>query len=132
MLTGLGWLGCQALVKYSQNKEVCEVLMNRRVYNPNPKHESPGVRGVKRSRLDLTPEQACELLNDAIRCLEVPGKKQFVAVKDRKIYVFQPDGVGGYHAYPSCGNEVATKYPTVANRIAAMLGVDFKRLSRMD
>jgi len=101
-------------------------------YNPNPKHELPGVMGVKRSRLDLTSDQAYELLNDAARCLEVPGKKQFVAVKDRNIYVFQPDGVGGFHAYPSTGNEIAANYPAVANRIAGLLGVDFKRLSRMD
>jgi hypothetical protein len=128
----LSTLPSSAQAQIRQVKTDIEVFMNRRMYNPNPKHELAGVTGVKRSRLDLTSDQAYELLNDASRCLEVPGKKQFVAVKDRKIYVFQPDGVGGFHAYPSTGNEIATKYPTVANRIAGMLGVDFKRLSRMD
>ena len=28
-----------------------------------------------------------------------------------KIYVFQEDGTGGYHAYPATGNEVYTKFP---------------------
>lgn len=106
--------------------------MVRRIYNSNPKHEVSGARGVKGSRLDLTADEASVLLNDATRCFEVPGKKQLVAVKDQKIYVFQPDGAGGYHAYPSTGNEIASRYPTIANRVAAMLGVDFKRLSRMN
>jgi hypothetical protein len=55
-----------------------------------------------------------------------------VAVKDGKLYVFQDDGAGGYHAYPVCGNEVFTKYPAIAARIAALLGTDIKRLSRLE
>jgi hypothetical protein len=113
-------------------KTEIDAFLQRRMYNPNPKHEVAGARGAKGSRLDLTADEAYELLNDASRCLEVPGRKQLVAVKDRKIYVFQPDGVGGYHAYPSTGKEIAANYPTVANGIAKMLGVDFKRLSRME
>jgi hypothetical protein len=48
-----------------------------------------------------------------------------------KIYVFQDDGTDGYHAYPSTGNEVYTKYPLIAPRIAILLGTDIKRLSRL-
>ena len=128
----VGDLPASAQAQIRKIKTDIETFLKRRMYNPNPKHEMAGARGVKRSRLDLSSDEAYELLNDALRCLEVPGKKQFVAVKNQKIYVFQPDGVGGFHAYPSTGNEVASNYPTVANRIAAMLGVDFKRLSRMD
>jgi len=128
----IGNLPASAQAQIRQILTDIEAFLKRRMYNPNPKHELPGLRGVKGSRLDLTPDEAYELLNDAMRCLDVPGKKQFVAVKDRKIYVYQPDGVGGFHAYPSKGNEIASNYPTVAGRIAAMLGVDFKRLSRME
>ncbi len=102
-----------------------------RKYNPNPKHEMPGTRGRKGSRLDLLPPEASRLLNDPIQCVEVPGKRQLVGVKDGKIYVFQDDGAEGYHAYPATGNEVYTKYPAIASRIAALLSTDVKRLSRM-
>ncbi len=71
------------------------------------------------------------MLNDPLHCLEVPGKRQLVGVLNGKIYVFQDDGTGGYHAYPATGNEVYTKFPTVASRIAALLGMDIKRFSRL-
>ena len=103
-----------------------------RRYNPNPKHEQAGVGGRRGTRLDLTVSEASLLLNDPAWCLVVPGKRQLVGVKDGRIYVFQEDGTGGYHAYPSTGNEVFTKYPTVASRVAALLGTDIKRLSRMN
>ncbi|MGP0068404.1 MAG: hypothetical protein ACLQGP_33000 [Isosphaeraceae bacterium] len=102
-----------------------------RKYNPNPKHEVPGTRGRRGTRLDLSPNEAFGLLNDPVNCVEVPGKRQLVGVKGGKIYVFQDDGTDGYHAYPATGNEVASKYPVIANRIAALLNTDFKRLSRM-
>ena len=103
-----------------------------RKYNPNPKHEVGGARGRKGTRLDLSPIEAAQLLNDPIHCIEVPGKRQFVAVKNRKIYVFQFDGTDGYHAYPVTGNEVCQKYSAIATRVAALLGTDYKRLSRMN
>jgi hypothetical protein len=102
-----------------------------RKYNPNPKHEAAGARGRKGTRLDLSPTEASMLLNDPVHCVEVPGKRQLVGVRNGKIYVFQDDGAGGYHAYPSTGNEVYTKYPAIAPRIAGLLGTDVKRLSRM-
>lgn len=102
-----------------------------RKYNPNPKHEMPGNRGRKGTRLDLSVPEASRLLNDPIQCVEVPGKRQLVGVREGKLYVFQDDGAGGYHAYPATGNEVYTKYPTIASRIAALLNTDIKRLSRM-
>lgn len=102
-----------------------------RKYNPNPKHEGPGARGRKGSRLDLSPAEAAQLLNDSVHCLEIPGKRQLVGVKNGKIYVFQDDGAGAYHAYPVTGNEVYTKFIAVAPRIAAVLGTDIQRLSRM-
>jgi len=102
-----------------------------RTYNPNPKHEGPGALGRKGTRLDLSSVEAAQLLNDPVHCLEVPGKRQLVGVKNGRIYVFQDDGAGGYHAYPSTGNEICTKFSTVAPRIAALLGTDMKRLSRM-
>jgi hypothetical protein len=102
-----------------------------RKYNPNPKHELAGTLGRKGTRLDLSAAEASILLNDPLHCLEVPGKRQLVGVKNGKIYVFQEDGTGGYHAYPSSDNEVYTKYPAIAQRIAVLLGTDIKRLSRM-
>jgi hypothetical protein len=106
--------------------------MSRRKYSSNPKHEQPWLGGRKGSALDLSPIEAEGLLNDPINCLAVPEKRQFVAVKNEKIYVFQDDGAGGYHAYPVTGNEVFTKYPAIARQIAQLLGTDIKRLSRMD
>jgi hypothetical protein len=107
-------------------------FLQRRMYKPG-RHDQQfiGARGLKGSELDLSADEAYQLLNDATRCVEVLGKKQFVAVRNGKVYVFQP-GDGGYHAYLSTGKEVADKYPTEAGRVAAMLGVDFKRLSRME
>src|SRR3954451_16888142 len=102
-----------------------------RRYNPNPKHEVPGARGRRGTKLYLTPAEASFLLNDPLHCLEVPGKRQLVGVRDGRIYVFQDDGTGGYHAYPATGNEVVTKFPTIAARIASLLGMDIKRLSRL-
>ena len=102
-----------------------------RKYNPNPKHESPGSIGRKGTRLDLSQNEAAQLLNDPTNCLEVPGKKQLVAVKNGRIYVFQDDGAGAYQAYATTGNEVCTKFSAVSPRIAALLKTDIKRLSRM-
>ncbi|MFO0802087.1 MAG: hypothetical protein U0791_03040 [Gemmataceae bacterium] len=115
-----------------QVKTDIEAFLKRRMYNPNPKHELAGARGVKGTKLDLSADQAYELLNDASRCFDVPGKKQFVAVRNGKIYIFQPDGAGGFHAYPSTGKEIAANFSSVASRVAGQLGVDFKRLSRME
>jgi hypothetical protein len=115
-----------------QVKTDVEAFLKRRMYNPNPKHELAGARGVKGTKLDLSADQAYELLNDASRCFDVPGKKQFVAVRNGKIYIFQPDGAGGFHAYPSTGKEIAANFASVASRVAGQLGVDFKRLSRME
>ena len=106
--------------------------MSRRKYSSNPKHEQPWIGGRKGTPLDLTPIEAELLLNDPIICISVPSKRQLVAVKNGKIYVFQDDGAGGYHAYPATGNEVFTKYPAIAAQIAGLLGTDIKRLSRMD
>ena len=102
-----------------------------RKYNPNPKHEKPGAGGRKGSKLDLSSREAEKLLNDRAHCFQVPGKRQLVAVKGNKIYVFQEDGTDGYHAYPVTGNEVCRKYSAVARKIAELLGTDVKRLSRM-
>ena len=106
-------------------------FLGRRFYNPNPKHELSGAMGRRGTRLDMTSDQAYELLNERRFSVEVPGKKQVLAVKNGKIYVFQPDGAGGFHAYPSTGNEIAAKYPTAASRVAALLGTSVKRLTRM-
>ncbi|HEV2970732.1 MAG TPA: hypothetical protein VGY55_12245 [Pirellulales bacterium] len=102
-----------------------------RKYNPNPKHETGGSLGRKGTKLDLSDAQAAQLLNDSSHCLQVPGKKQLVGVRSGKIYVFQDDGAGGYHAYRASGNEVCKKYAGVQAKIAEMLGIDVKRLSRL-
>jgi hypothetical protein len=100
-------------------------------YNLNPKHEVPGAPGRRGTKLDLAPAEASSLLNDPLNCIEVPGKRQSVGVRNGRIYVFQDDGTDGYHAYPATGNEVFTKYPAIALRIAKLLGTDIKRLSRL-
>jgi hypothetical protein len=106
-------------------------FLGRRFYNPNPKHELPTAPGRRGTKLDLSSDEAYQLLNDPKRCIEVPDKKQFVAVNDGKLYVFQPDNTGAFHAYPSTGNEVYTKYPSIASEVARQLGIDVKRLSRL-
>ena len=122
--------GAQAEIR--KIKAEIDQFLKRRMYNPNPKHELPGARGVKGAKLDLSPDEAYQLLNDATKCFEIPGKKQFVAVPNKKIYAFQPDGTGGFHAYPITGKEVAEKYHAAAAHVGRLLGVDFKRLSRME
>jgi hypothetical protein len=102
-----------------------------RKYNPNPKHETPGASGRKGTKLDLSSLEAERLLNDPHHCFEVPGKRQLVGVLNGRIYVFQDDGTGGFHAYPATGNEVYTKFPAIAPRIASLLGMDIKRFSRL-
>src|ERR1700738_2597966 len=102
-----------------------------RRYNPNPKHEVPGAPGRRGTKLDLSPGEASILLNDPIHCIEVPGRRQLVGVRNGRIYVFQDDGTDGYHAYPATGNEVYTKFPAIAPRIANLLGMDIKRFSRL-
>lgn len=102
-----------------------------RRYNPNPKHEMPWAPGRRGTKLDLTISEASFLLNDPKCCLEVPGKRQLVAVRNGRIYIFQEDGTGGYHAYPATGNEICAKYPAIASRIAALLGMGIKQLSRL-
>jgi hypothetical protein len=102
-----------------------------RKYNPNPKHERPGTQGRKGTKLDLSLFEAERLLNNPLQCVEVPGKRQLVGVFNGRIYVFQDDSTGGYHAYPATGNEVYTKFPAIAPRIASLLGIDIKRLSRL-
>ena len=102
-----------------------------REYHPNDKHEVPWSRGRQGTRLDLTVFEATALLNDPYWCIEVPGKRQLVGVRNGKIYVFQDDNRGGYHAYPSTGNEICAKFSAVSARIASLLGVSVKRLSNM-
>ena len=100
-------------------------------YNPNPKHEGIVLKGAKSAaEMDLPPDEAKALLNDSENCFPVPAKRQLVAVKNKKIYVFQNDG-DGYHGYIISGMECCKKYTSVAGKIAALLGVNFKRLSRM-
>jgi hypothetical protein len=103
-----------------------------RKYNPSPKHEKPWERGRKGSKLDLSVAEATQLLNDSLHCVEVPGKRQYVAVKGEAIYVFQDDGAGAYHAYPVTGREVCANYSSVARQIAAMLDTGVKQLSRRE
>ncbi len=105
-----------------------------RKYTPHSKHGgSPGAQGVRGSPMDLSDSDAASLLNNNSCCFEEPGKKQFVATKGGKIYVFQPDNTpqAGFHGYRISGNECAAKYPKAAAKIAEILKIDFKRLSRL-
>ena len=106
--------------------------MERRRYHPNPKHEQPGSPGRKENPLNLNPLEAEELLNDPVNCVQVPGKRQFVAVKNDMIYVFQDDNIGGYHAYSISGNEFCTKYPAIQRQVAGLLNTTVKRLAQSD
>jgi hypothetical protein len=69
-------------------------------------------------------------LNDPQHCVLVPGKRQYVGVKSATIYVFKHDNFAGYHAYPICGRELCTRFPSVQAWVAEQLGTDVKRLSR--
>lgn len=100
-------------------------------YVSNPKHESPGARGRKGARLDLTATEARLLLNDHARCVQLPGRPERIGVRNGKIYVFRGDPAAGYHAYPISGNEFCEKFHCVIPQVARLLGTDPKRLSRM-
>jgi hypothetical protein len=103
-----------------------------RKYNPNPKHEGIVLKGAKAAaEMVLRPDEAKALLYDSENCFPVPAKRQFVAVKNKNIYVFQNDGSDGYYGYIISGMECCKKYTSVANKVAELLGVNFKRLSRM-
>ena len=100
------------------------------IYEPNPKHETPGSLGLKGTKLDLSVIEATQLLNDALCCFEVPGREQRIGVRNGKIYVFRKGSIG-YHTYPITGNEFCTNFPKVQSRVASLLGTTVKRLSRM-
>ncbi len=103
-----------------------------RIYVPHSKHGGAGgARGVKGSPMDLSDAEAQALLNDGSRCFEEPGKRQFVGVKNNKLYVYQDDNAGGYHGYRISGQECCAKYVKAATKIAAVLKVDFKRLQKL-
>ncbi len=102
-----------------------------RLYEENPKHSGGGIRGAKGTRMDLGSTEAQSLLNDSRRCLVVSGKKQLVAVAYRKFYVFQPHSPGKYHGYPIEGKAICKYYTSVADHVAELLGVNFKRLEKM-
>ena len=107
-----------------------EVIMALK-YNPG-RHENPGQHsGPSGTHLDITAQEAEALLNDRVNCFQVPSKRQYVGVRNTKIYVFQDDNAGGFHGYPSTGADVCSKYTGVAPKIAHLLGVSFQRLSRM-
>jgi filamentous hemagglutinin len=103
-----------------------------RIYNPNPKHEGPVIRGGKDAApMDLTLNEAFLLLNHTTDCRQVPGKRQYIGIKENKIYIFQDDNAGGYHGYRISGNEVVRNFTALASWVAMKLGVNIKRLSRM-
>lgn len=102
-----------------------------RKYNPNPKHESAGAGGRRGTRLDLSPAQAQQLLNDPANSYAVPGKTQVLGVSGGTIYCFQDDGAGGFHAYPISGQEASQKFPTAGRWLCSKLNTNAKRLSRM-
>jgi len=108
--------------------------MTDRNYTGNPKHGDAGLhggaRGVRGTQNSLSPEEAQSLLNDPNNCIVIPGKRQRVGVENHTIYVFQHDNTTGYHAYPICGNELCSKYPSAQAWVATKLDTDVKRLSR--
>lgn len=114
-----------------QLRSEIDEFLGRRFYKSNPKHETAGAAGRKGTKLDISADEAYQLLNDPAKCLEVAGKKQYVAVKDGKIYAYQPDNTGSFHAYPITGHEVHKDFPAVQADVAKLLGIDVKRLSRL-
>jgi hypothetical protein len=74
--------------------------------------------------MDLSETEAKRLLNDKRSCFPVHGKRQLVGVKDNKIYVFQDDNAGAYHAYRISGKECCSKYSSISRKIAELLGVN--------
>jgi len=53
--------------------------------------------------MDLDDDTAQDVLDNAI---EVSGKKQLIAVDNRRSYVFQYEKEGVYHGYPVSGAEL--------------------------
>jgi hypothetical protein len=121
-------VGAQAQLR--KVKAEVEVFLQRRLYKPG-RHEQVGQRGLRGSRMTLNENDAYQLLNSPTQCKAVSGGKQFVSVKDGKVYAFQPDNAGAYHGYEITGWEVHTKYPSVQNDIARLLGVTPTKLKDM-
>jgi filamentous hemagglutinin len=71
----------------------------KRIYSPTQKHEAGGWGTV----MDLNPGTAQKVLNEGITG---PNGKQIYGYENGKIYVFQPDNVGGFHGYPEQGNRI--------------------------
>ncbi|RPA06223.1 hypothetical protein EEB19_10205 [Gordonia sp. OPL2] len=66
-------------------------------YVPSPKHDtSMPHHGRQGTPMDLSDEEAQEVLDNSVES----GKQRY-GVRDGKVYVFQPDGAGGYHGYPA-------------------------------
>lgn len=109
-----------------------EEFLQRRMYKAGRHDRVPGgQRGLHGSRMTLSEDEAYQLLNSPTHCRAVPGEKQFVAVKDGKVYAFQPDNTGPYHGYEITGWEVHRKYPSVQNDVARLLGVTPTKLKDM-
>jgi len=108
------------------------VVPTKRKYNPNPKHEAPWAGGRKGTKLDLTPGEAEDLLNNPKACMQVPNKRQVIGVKDGRIYAFRDDAAGGFHAYPISGQEVTKQFSDVQQWVASQLKTDVKRLARIE
>ena len=103
----------------------------RRKYTPSPKRDATVRSGRQGTPMDLTAAEAEKLLNDPDDARHLPGKRQFLGIKNGKIYAFQDDNTGGYHGYPISGQEVTQKYPQLQKWVADKLGTTVKRLSQM-
>jgi hypothetical protein len=111
-------------------KAEVEAFLQQRMYKPG-RHEMPGMPGPRGSRMSLKEDEAYQLLNSPTHCRAVMGGKQYVGVKNGKIYAFQPDNTGAYHGYEITGHEVHTKYGSIQNDIARLLGVTPVKLKDM-
>lgn len=96
--------------KIEHYTEVKEVRSRRRRFWPHPKHNrSMPTYGVKDTPMDLTDEEAEELLNRGIPI----GSRIFGCLAKGKIYVFPRHGANEYHGYPVDVRELRTRAAAV-------------------
>ncbi|MDC0936353.1 hypothetical protein OAS39_08700 [Pirellulales bacterium] len=98
-----------------------------RKYEANPKH---AVQKGKVSKMDLSDKEAEKLLNSK-ECFAAKGKAYVAVYKKKKIYAFRMHEGNKYHGYPIPGNEVCRNFSEIQDKVAEVLGVSVKRLSRM-
>ena len=98
------------------------VLVFSEKYVPSPKHDTLHGWGTP---MDLSDSQGQELLNNST----LVGKQRY-GLAGGKIYEFQPDNAGGWHAYPIPGNEAPPSFLRGLRDRGEISNADYSRMLR--